>query len=193
MSNLIEFIDLNHATKSSNSEDFFVPQHLHADRIQLAASVTKSFGARDTVLDVGCGYGDLHPKLVEKGLAPYNYTGIDTCESFVQEAAKRYPIGFFKTKDINDLGVMQYDHVYCLGVSGLLVNTPENFKAFLHKLIFCAKKSVVLEIQDSDIYKGKFFSSTRKEIAEMLDRTITSQNSFSVKGDSVMVIQLVLT
>lgn len=192
MSNLIEFIDLNHETKSSTSEDFFVPKHLHADRIRLAASVTKSFGARDSVLDVGCGYGDLHPALVSQGLAPYNYTGIDTCESFIQEAAKRYPVGFFKTKDINDIGVMQYDHVYCLGVSGLLVNTRENFKEFLHKLIFCARKSVVLEIQDSELYTGKFFSSTRKEIGDLLDRTVTSQNSFSIKGDSVMVIQLVL-
>lgn len=43
-----------------------------------------------SVLDVGCGFGDIIPFLHSKS-ASFKYTGIDFTEEFIREAEKRYP------------------------------------------------------------------------------------------------------
>lgn len=43
-----------------------------------------------SILDVGCGFGDIIPFIFSKSIS-FKYTGIDLTGEFVQEAKKRYP------------------------------------------------------------------------------------------------------
>jgi SAM-dependent methyltransferase len=50
-------------------------------------------GSKDTVLDIGCGYGDFS-HAVDNG----NYIGFDICPEMIKEARKRYPDQKFITE-----------------------------------------------------------------------------------------------
>jgi SAM-dependent methyltransferase len=45
-----------------------------------------------TLLDVGCGFGDLLPFLHERGIRP-DYTGLDICEPMVRRCRERFASG----------------------------------------------------------------------------------------------------
>jgi SAM-dependent methyltransferase len=52
-----------------------------------------------SVLDVGCGFGDLHSYLERKGIH-VRYTGLDIQPAFIEEARRRHPADEFFCKDI---------------------------------------------------------------------------------------------
>ncbi len=68
-----------------------------------------------SILDIGCGFGDLIPFIFSKS-SNFSYTGIDLTEKFILEANKRYPEYTFLTGDyfkkpLND----KFDIVLCCG------------------------------------------------------------------------------
>lgn len=67
-----------------------------------------------TVLDVGCGRGDL-ARCVEY----YRYHGVDTCNSMVLAARKLYPYHRFSVGTIADFKRSEYDWVVASGVFAL--------------------------------------------------------------------------
>jgi SAM-dependent methyltransferase len=52
-----------------------------------------------SVLDVGCGFGDLHSYLERRGI-PVRYTGLDIQPAFIEEARRRHPADGFFCADI---------------------------------------------------------------------------------------------
>lgn len=68
----------------------------------------QGFQPSDTVLDVGCGYGDLS-KLIA------NYTGIDIRDRAIQEAERRYPTTRFAVQSIDDIAG-RFDWVVASGI-----------------------------------------------------------------------------
>ncbi|OGI25062.1 MAG: hypothetical protein A3J76_02405 [Candidatus Moranbacteria bacterium RBG_13_45_13] len=53
--------------------------------------ITKDINFNDkTILDVGCGFGDIIPFIAAKSTV-FQYTGIDLTKEFIEEAKKRYP------------------------------------------------------------------------------------------------------
>jgi SAM-dependent methyltransferase len=44
-----------------------------------------------SILDVGCGFGDIIPYLFSMNSCSFSYTGIDMMSVFVEEAKRRYP------------------------------------------------------------------------------------------------------
>lgn len=67
-----------------------------------------------TVLDVGCGFGDVIPFIVAK-TSNFQYTGVDLLEVFTNEAQKRYPEFEFIAKDFFTTTIKTYDIVLCSG------------------------------------------------------------------------------
>ena len=67
-----------------------------------------------TVLDIGCGFGELG-KFLLKRYKDVDYTGIDITREFIEEARKLVPAGKFKTVDFNKLNG-QYAVVIASGV-----------------------------------------------------------------------------
>jgi len=52
-----------------------------------------------SVLDVGCGFGDLHDFLEKRGI-PVRYTGLDLQPAFIEEARRRHPGDEFVCADV---------------------------------------------------------------------------------------------
>lgn len=55
-----------------------------------------------SVLDVGCGFGDLVPYLRERGIVVARYRGIDVVPEMVAIARRRYPDMDFACADLNN-------------------------------------------------------------------------------------------
>ena len=68
-----------------------------------------------SMLDVGCGLGDLYGYLCEQGLV-CEYTGVDICAPFIELAQKRYPKARFLLLDllVEDLPEL-FDYVLASG------------------------------------------------------------------------------
>ncbi|PIU78850.1 MAG: hypothetical protein COZ28_02400 [Candidatus Moranbacteria bacterium CG_4_10_14_3_um_filter_44_15] len=68
-----------------------------------------------SILDVGCGFGDIIPFIFSKSTS-FKYTGIDIMKEFIQEAKKRYPEYDFVTGNYfkNPLK-KKFDIIICCG------------------------------------------------------------------------------
>lgn len=70
--------------------------------------------AGTTVLDAGCGTGDLFPVLTKQGIK--NYCGIDLCYAAISSAKRKYPNARFLRADILSMQFNeQYDYVFSSG------------------------------------------------------------------------------
>jgi 2-polyprenyl-3-methyl-5-hydroxy-6-metoxy-1,4-benzoquinol methylase len=70
-----------------------------------------------TIIDFGCGYGDLYNYLNSKKIDFASYTGIDINNNFIEEAQNRYQgVSFIHIESENDLPDLQADVVIMLGL-----------------------------------------------------------------------------
>lgn len=73
-----------------------------------------------SVLDVGCGFGDLYIFLEKRGVHPRKYVGIDINPKVIEVARKRLPKVKFEVRDIMDSGLKdKFDFVVALGIFSL--------------------------------------------------------------------------
>ena len=87
-----------------------------------------------SILDVGCGCGDLYGMLKNKGMK-VSYTGVDILEKMVQRAEECYPGTEFRCADIfqedfcpeNGLGCPRFDITYASGIFNLNAGNNEQF------------------------------------------------------------------
>lgn len=70
---------------------------------------------RETILDVGCGYGAL-ADVIKIANLNLEYTGIDIVQEMIDEAKKRHNDFKFKVSDIFDIQEEKYDYVVCNGI-----------------------------------------------------------------------------
>ena len=67
-----------------------------------------------SVLDIGCGFGDIIP-FIETKSSKFEYTGIDIVPEFIKESRKRYPKHSFQLGDWMEL-IEKHDIILCSGV-----------------------------------------------------------------------------
>jgi SAM-dependent methyltransferase len=117
-----------------------------------------------SVLDVGCGYGDLGMMLPQGCI----YLGIDMTEWIVEEAKKRHPKLDFQMMTLQQMDLDRpFDVVVCLGI---LATTPKDEWNFvLHKLKALASRAVVVSWLDAFKYKGKLVSAIPSDILHFGD------------------------
>ena len=87
-----------------------------------------------TVLDVGCGTGDLFDYMNQQSIT-CNYTGIDQVKEFIELAGKKYrthPNASFLLGDFWSVDVHRYDYVLASGALSYRNSDPE----FIYKMIF---------------------------------------------------------
>ena len=94
-----------------------------------------------TVMDVGCGYGDLYPFLLEKFPA-INYVGIDNNPSLLDIALERYG-AYSHTKfllgDFTGPEVPPADYVLCSGGLSYRNQDPGFIKNIIEKLFHASR------------------------------------------------------
>ena len=67
----------------------------------------------DSIIDIGCGYGDLYGYLRSKGWRG-DYLGVDIVPDLIDEAKRRYPEARFKIQDIQEEKVAEpFDWCIC--------------------------------------------------------------------------------
>jgi SAM-dependent methyltransferase len=76
-----------------------------------------------SVLDAGCGFGDLLPFLLARGIRP-RYSGIDICPPMIERCQRRFPASArrFAISDVLDYRPRaRFDYVIASGLFGLNV------------------------------------------------------------------------
>lgn len=122
-----------------------------------------------SILDVGCGLGDLYGYFREKKI-DVSYTGIDLLEGMVKEAENRYPDASFRSGDMfsHDLfSEGEFDVVYSSGIFNLnLGNNREFLKRALPVFFNAASKWVVFNLLDPNhpVQSSKYFYFEPEEV-----------------------------
>lgn len=126
-----------------------------------------------SLLDVGCGLGDLYGFLQETGVDA-DYSGIDILEPMVSRAKNIYPQGRFYTGDIfykSFFSTKQFDVIFCSGIFNLNLGNNETFLHEALPVLFdLAKEYVVFNLLDTEnnSLSHKYFFYNRKEVIHLV-------------------------
>ena len=92
-----------------------------------------------SVLDVGCGFGDLYGFLkAEKVLSRHKirYAGYDISPKLLEVARKKYPGARFELKDIlEDRYAPRFDYAFCSGVFNIRSADPGSHLEFVKSML----------------------------------------------------------
>jgi len=128
---------------------YYSRDELHRQRLeQVRRLLALHVQPGDSLLDVGCGFGDLVPHLPDCG-----YLGIDVMEDFVKEARRRHPGHAFETVNLLDMPpgpATCRDWVAMVGIMGTLP-LPE---AMLERGLALARKGLIVDFIDARRYQG---------------------------------------
>jgi SAM-dependent methyltransferase len=109
---------------------------------------------RASVLDVGCGYGDLKAFL-DKSFSGFTYIGIDQMPEFIEKAKATYASSantFFHMADFTNLIFPKVDYVIASGALGYR-SSKENFHMDMIKKMFIAcSKAMVFNMLDATVF-----------------------------------------
>jgi ubiquinone/menaquinone biosynthesis C-methylase UbiE len=99
------------------------------------------------ILDFGCGKGDLHGFLKERGIT-INYCGIDINENLIELAKSKYTETEFIAVDIEEAEIeREFDVIFVCGVFNLRVGgIEESMKNVLKKLFRICKEALHINL-----------------------------------------------
>lgn len=124
---------------------------------------TISISSEDSILDVGCGKGELlnYLSLRFTDRKNYDYLGIDLVPEFINLAKRNFPCREFKVANFIDSSFYpnkKFDIVVALGVLVTRVRDYDLFvECFVKKMVQCAKKYVLFNIiSDIDSYNANY-------------------------------------
>ena len=101
-----------------------------------------------SVLDVGCGYGDLCRYFAEANL-DVDYTGIDQNPAFLQLASRRnhsFPTKRFLLGEFSQSKLPQCDYVLASGVMAYKVETPGYVSQMIQKMYRLCRKGTAFNM-----------------------------------------------
>ena len=103
-----------------------------------------------SVLDVGCGFGDLYGFLIKKGLN-IKYTGYDINPNLIKVARKIYPNVHFEVKDIEEENPNEkFDWVFSSGIFNIrLSNSKSWVQNMLRKMFELSNKRVAADFMST--------------------------------------------
>lgn len=144
-------------------------------RFSVLAQVGQLNGA--SVLDVGCGMGDLFGWLKRVGME-LKYTGIDITPKMIEIAQQRFPEAQFELKnplDVEDSEAERYDFVLQSGILTHRQDSPFLFlKVMVEKMFLLCSRAVAfnsLSSWASDKERGEFYADPLETVA--FCRTLT--------------------
>ncbi len=92
-----------------------------------------------SVLDVGCGFGDLYGFFKSEGLLSrhkIHYTGFDISSKILDVARKKHPEARFEIKDIlEEDSLEKFDYIFCSGVFNIRTTDSESHLGFVKSML----------------------------------------------------------
>ncbi|MBX4197834.1 class I SAM-dependent methyltransferase [Candidatus Parcubacteria bacterium] len=115
-------------------------------RFQILSAVADLNG--HSVLDVGCGLGDLYTFFLENNI-DVKYSGIDIMTEFINRARERFPEARFTLESIEDLK-KSYDYILASGVLSFKIeNHIAHYYALIKKMYTHASKALAFNMLDA--------------------------------------------
>lgn len=131
---------------------FFSEENQYGDYVLLmnglvAGKVKPDDPQEYTLLDVGCGQGDLY-EFCWNHFRPLRYHGIDLSPAMLQHARRKYPKADFREQDFLDPAFQdQYDFIIAVGGYNVLVPDHEQyFRSALAKMYSQARIAVAFNV-----------------------------------------------
>ncbi|MBL8030278.1 MAG: class I SAM-dependent methyltransferase [Candidatus Doudnabacteria bacterium] len=124
-----------------------------------------------TVLDAGCGLGDLFFFLT-KQYKQVNYTGIDILPEMIEAAKNKYPAAEFMNLGIHNLK-NKYDYILASGaLSFALTEGKSHYYNLIQTMFKMSNKGVAFNVLNADYVKCNetFFSYSKKEISSVCEK-----------------------
>lgn len=121
-------------------------------RFEVIASVGDLNGS--SILDVGCGYGDLKTFLGRQ-YSDFSYIGIDQMPEFIAMAKKRFHAAsdtYFYQRDFSTVDFPTLDYVVASGALGYRCDVPHFYTGMIRKMYSAAKRALVFNLLDAAIF-----------------------------------------
>lgn len=130
----------------------------------------------DSILDVGCGYGDLSQYL-------QNYMGIDIRQRAIDEARNRYPTKSFQMKSIEHIED-SYDWILASGIFAFNTETwKEDTLHILTQMFHKSKKGIAFNVLSCLTPNKKDEDMKYVSMSEITDLIQTITNKFIIRHD----------
>jgi SAM-dependent methyltransferase len=126
-----------------------------------------------SLLDVGCGLGDLYAFLKDRGM-PVSYTGVDLLPRMAQAARERHPDGQFDCADIfadDPYGRDAFDVVFCSGALNLnLGNNLAFLPVAVRRFLELSRQYVVFNLlhRRARCQDDRYFDHDPKKVLNIL-------------------------
>ncbi len=105
---------------------------------------------RKSILDVGCGLGDLYPYL-KSTISGFDYLGIDLVPEMVEKAKIKYPAAAFENKDVLDFNGRTFDFVLSSGAMSFKVpNHKAKYYAMIRKMFDLSRVGTSFNMLDRE-------------------------------------------
>lgn len=111
-----------------------------------------------SILDVGCGYGDFYFYLLEKGMLPQSYTGIDLIQSHCDFARNRLPEeAFIINGDFLEISLPEVDIAVLSGAFNVYFNGWLSVvSSIIDKMWLLSKEAITFNIRSPHSLQGDY-------------------------------------
>ncbi|HNW97021.1 MAG TPA: class I SAM-dependent methyltransferase [Bacteroidales bacterium] len=109
-----------------------------------------------TILDLGCGYGDLKTFL-DKKFNDFIYVGIDIIPEYIDTANAKFKDAnntYFFQKDITAFEIPVTDYILACGLMAYKTDDPEFYFQMIKRMYDSASKAVAFNMLDSNTFQS---------------------------------------
>lgn len=140
----------------------------------------------DSVLDFGCGFGDMYP-FAEQRKIDIRYTGVDITPSFIDVARSRHPAADFRMVDVlSEPAVERWD--WCFVVGALNLALPDGgslafIQSVMQRLFEISNKGIAVDFLSSFVNfeaEGHFHADCGEmlQFAHSLSRRVVLRHDY---------------
>lgn len=137
-----------------------------------------------SILDVGCGFGDLYGFLINKGIK-IQYTGVDINQQLLEIGKELYPSASFEVMDFDEEVIeKKFDWVFASGIFNFKLENNEQFiQNMLSKMFTISQNGVTVDFMSSYVdfqNEGAYHANPNKifSYCKQLSRRITLRHDY---------------